>query len=233
MPAHGDFAPKQRATKLKRNSCALGRYTLVTHGLGRPHERSTSRRSPTEQIGIFTAGAELRIEGAVEFLQNFSLEKDVACSGYAPVNYRAGLEARTLKYLPLHRPGRRTFLEFWEDRTQHSIRAVLEKGLVECAQPGIRWLFVIIDERHQLAGRHRDRCVTSDRNILPWLDPVTNGNTCSLGPRLDSTPGGLGFVISHDDHRKSEQALSSLLTELVKKLLQLCRAPVCADTDRD
>src|SRR5262249_2589157 len=152
---------------------------------------------------------------------------------YAPVNHRTRLEAWTLEHLPLHRPSRRTLLEFWDDRTQHSIHAVLEEDLVECAQPVSRRFFVIIDERYQIAGRDDNGCITGDGDILLRLDPVPNGNTRSLGARLDNTLSRLVCVVIHNHYRKSEQPLGNLLIEHLEKLFQLCRPPVGADTDRN
>src|SRR5262249_9123726 len=149
-------------------------------GLRRPYEHPSSRHSTAKQIGIFASGAELRVEGAIELLQNLPLEQYIASAGYAPVNHRPGLEARTLEHLSLHRPGRRTYLEFWDNRTQDSIRAVLEKDLVARAQPAARRLFVVIDERYQFPGRHGHGRVTGHCNALLWLDSVGNGNTRSL-----------------------------------------------------
>src|ERR1019366_4226107 len=68
MASHGDLSAKQRATKLKRNSCTLGRHALVTHGLGRPNEHPSSFNRPTKQIGIFPPGAKRRVEGSIESL---------------------------------------------------------------------------------------------------------------------------------------------------------------------
>src|SRR5260370_13109406 len=130
---------------------------------------------PPKKI-LILAIPEFGVKGKCIRRENDSLQENVSRAAFPPINHESRRISGAFVEVAFKYPLRGRLVEVPLHRSEHAVRAIFIAGVEQSQQPAGSWKFVVIDEGDKIAVGVFNSLVPRERDILPRLDPVRDGN---------------------------------------------------------